>query len=103
VYAVMGNEEAVIQTGEEMERLARRRRCFAAEMPEVYWQNLDQTRWDLLAVHAVKGDIESDPLEHWGQAHERLGEHTKAKEKYRIALGLDLSDADRRLLQGYCG
>ncbi|MGD0294401.1 MAG: tetratricopeptide repeat protein [Terracidiphilus sp.] len=44
-------EEALMQTGLQMERIARRGHWFAKNVREIYFQNLDRERWDLPTLH----------------------------------------------------
>lgn len=39
----------------------------------------------------------------WGQALDKLGTHARAVEEYRKALDLDLTDGQRKALEGCCG
>ena len=48
----MGEEEALVQTGREMERRARRNMWAVAKVPAVYWENLDYMLSDWPAFHA---------------------------------------------------
>jgi tetratricopeptide (TPR) repeat protein len=51
VQTTLGDEEGTVQTGLQMERMARRGQWFAKDVSPLYFQNLDLLRWDLPAVH----------------------------------------------------
>jgi len=54
--SLLQNEEAEVQTGMQLERLARRGRWFSKGIPEVYFTGLDQVRWDLPKLHQETAD-----------------------------------------------
>jgi tetratricopeptide (TPR) repeat protein len=56
MYALLGlgQEEAALQAGVQMERAAHRGSLFEAEVRPVYWQNLDGLRADIMAEHRAQ-------------------------------------------------
>ncbi len=53
VEAQLQDEEGLIQSGQQMERLARRGRWFSKGVNELYFGNLDQERWNLMTSHTA--------------------------------------------------
>jgi tetratricopeptide (TPR) repeat protein len=49
--ALRGHEEAEMRIGKRMEQAAKRGQWFAADVPDIDWQNLDDLRMDLIAEH----------------------------------------------------
>lgn len=64
VQQSMGEEEAMVQTGREMERRAMRHSWAAAKVPPGYWENLDYMLADWPSFHA---DEQADMAESGGR------------------------------------
>jgi tetratricopeptide (TPR) repeat protein len=60
----LGNEEAVAQTGQQMQQISGRGYAFAAHVPAVYWGNYDYVVSDWQAFHS---EVTADMAENEGQ------------------------------------
>ncbi len=60
----LGEEEAVIETGRDMERRARRGSWLASSVPPAYWENFDYYLFDWPSFH---NDLALDMVENGGQ------------------------------------
>ncbi|HWE07176.1 MAG TPA: tetratricopeptide repeat protein [Rhizomicrobium sp.] len=67
----LGEEEEIVDTGRDMERLARRGSWLAADVPAGYWQNLDNSVADWPAFHR---DVVFDMAQNGGQGTENAAE-----------------------------